>query len=160
MALIYESDNFVVEAFETPHVDRDDGGHIKIYPKVKVLDRQHLSPKQAVELMRLTVVVGQAMTDVMNRHGVDIGRINYQDMGNWTALKPEGPTLHVQLYGRAKSAKYQKYGDACYLPQRSENPEFYARFKPLTAEDVKGIHDEIVKLFKQKKFSDEEWGIA
>ncbi|MFH1649864.1 MAG: hypothetical protein ABIA93_04910 [Candidatus Woesearchaeota archaeon] len=159
MALIYESENFIVESFETPHVDRDDGGHIKIYPKVKVLDRQHLSAKKAVELMRLTVVVGQAMTDVMRKHGVDIGRINYQDMGTWGVFKPEGPYLHIHVYGRAKGAKYQKYGDACFLPKRSENPEFYARFKPLNADDVKDIHDEIVRLLKEKKFSDKEWGL-
>jgi diadenosine tetraphosphate (Ap4A) HIT family hydrolase len=72
MATIYESENFIVEAVEKPHVDRDDGGHIKIYPKVRLSDRQQLSPKQAIELMRLTIVVGQAMTTVMNQHGVDI----------------------------------------------------------------------------------------
>ncbi|MFH1134063.1 MAG: hypothetical protein V1735_06235 [Nanoarchaeota archaeon] len=159
MALIYESGHFRVESAEKPHVDRDDGGHIRILPKAMVLDRQHLSPKQAIELMRLTVVVGQAMTTVMNRRGVDIGRINYQDNGNWSVLKPEGPYLHVHLYGRAKSAKFQKYGQACHFPHREEHPEFYERFKPLNADDVRGIHQEILRLFKQKKFSDSEWGI-
>ena len=79
MAIIYESENFVVEAAQKPHVDRDDGGHIRISPKVPVVDRQQLPPKLALELMRLTIVVGHAMTKVMNEHGVDVGRINYQD---------------------------------------------------------------------------------
>ena len=91
MTMIYESENFFVEAVEKPHVDRDDGGHIKIYPKVRIRDRQQLSPKQAIELMKLTIIVGQAMTKIMNEHGVDIGRINYQDNGNWSVFKPEGP---------------------------------------------------------------------
>ncbi|MBW2976387.1 hypothetical protein KY347_02995 [Candidatus Woesearchaeota archaeon] len=160
MAIIYESENFSVEAAEKPHVDRDDGGHIEIYPKVRCLDRQQLSPKHAIELVRLTIVVGQAMTTVMNEHGVDIGRINYQDNGNWTVFKPEGSYLHIHLYGRAKSAKTHKYGQACYFPHREEKPEYYENFKPLNEEDVKDIKTEIEKLLKEEKFSDSEWGLS
>lgn len=160
MATIYESENFIVEAVEKPHVDRDDGGHIKIYPKVRLSDRQQLSPKQAIELMRLTIVVGQTMTTVMNQHGVDIWRINYQDNGNWTVFKPEGSYLHIHLYWRAKSAKYHKYGQACYFPHRDEDPAYYERFKPLNSSDVKDIHEEILRLFKEQKFSDSEWKLS
>ena len=160
MALIYETENFTVEAPDKPHVDRDDGGHIKIVPKVQVVDRQQLSPKLAIELMRLTIVVGQAMTTAMNRRGVDIGRINYQDNGNWTVLKRGGAYFHIHLYGRAKSAKYHKYGQACYFPHRDENPEYYARFKPLNQGDVEAIRKEIEKLFKQEKFSDSKWRLC
>ncbi len=160
MTSIFESENFIVEAVQRPHVDRDDGGHIKISPKIRLLDRQHLNPKQAIELMRLTVVVGEAMTKVMNEHGVDIGRINYQDNGNWTVFKPEGSYLHIHLYGRAKSAKTHKYGDACYFPHRERNPEYYKDFKPLTDDDVKDIRAEIKHLLSQEKFSDSEWGLS
>ncbi len=160
MAMVYESENFFVEAVEKPHVDRSDGGHIKIYPKVRILDRQQLSPKHAIELMRLTIVVGQAMTKIMNEHGVDIGRLNYQDNGNWTVFKPEGSYLHVHLYGRAKSAKIHKYGQACVFPHIEEKPEYYENFKPLKKEDVKDIKTEIEKLFKEEKFSDPEWGLS
>jgi len=159
MAIIYKSKNFFVEAVEKPHVDRDDGGHIKIYPKDRLLDRQQLSPKHAIELMRLTIVVGQAMIKVMNEHGVDIGRINYQDNGNWTVFKPEGSYLHIHLYGRAKSANIHKYGQACFFPHREEQPEYYENFKSLNEDDVKDIKIEIEKLLKEKKFSDSEWGI-
>ena len=95
MALIYETQNFIVEAPDKPHVDRNDGGHIKILPKVHVVDRQQLSPKLAVEVMRLTVIVGQAMTTAMNKRGVDIGKTNYQDNGNWTVLKRGGVFSHT-----------------------------------------------------------------
>ncbi len=157
--MIYESENFFVEAVEKPHVDRNDGGHIKIYPKVRVLDRQQLTPNQAVELMRLTIVVGQAMVKIMNDHGVDIGRLNYQDNGNWTVFKPEGSYLHIHLYGRAKSAKIHKYGQACFFPHKEENPEYYKNFKPLNSEDSRDIKTEIEKLLNSKKFSDLEWGL-
>lgn len=158
--MIYASENFFVEAVEKPHVDRDDGGHIKICPKVRILDRQQLSPKQAIELMRLTVVVGQAMTKIMTEHGVDIGRLNYQDNGNWSVFRPEGPYQHIHLYGRAKSAKAQKYGQACFFPHREEKPEYYENFKPLNEDDVKDIKTEIEKLFKEEKFSDSNWGLS
>lgn len=157
MTLIYETKDFVVEAVDKPQIDRDDGGHIKIQPKVRTVDRQQLSPKQAIELMRLTIVAGEAMTKVMNEHGVDIGRINYQDNGNWSVFKPEGPYLHVHLYGRAKSAKVHKYGHAIQSPLRKDYPEFYENFKPLTKKDVEDIKKEIKKLFTKKKFSDSEW---
>ena len=158
--MIYESENFFVEAVEKPHVDRDEGGHIKIYPKVRLLDRQQLSPKHAIELMKLTIVVGQAMTKIMNEHGVDIGRINYQDNGNWTVFKPEGSYLHIHLYGRAKSAKTHKYGQACFFPHREEKPEYYENFKPLNEDDVKDIKNEIERLLKEEKFSDSTWGLS
>ena len=160
MTIIYKSENFTVEAVEKPHVDRDDGGHIKIYPKVRLVDRQQLSPKYAIELMRLTIIVGKAMTKIMNEHGVDIGRINYQDNGNWTVFKPEGSYLHIHLYGRAKSAKIHKYGQACFFPHREEKPEYYENFKPLNENDVKDIKTEIERLLKEEKFSDFEWGLS
>lgn len=79
MAFIYESQNFVVEAVDKPHVARTDGGHVRIFPKVRVSDRTKLLPILAVELARLTSLVGEAMEIAMNKQGVDVGRINYQD---------------------------------------------------------------------------------
>ena len=146
MALIYEADNFLVEAVDKPHIDRDDGGHVIIYPKIKVCDRQQLSVELAVELMILTIIVGQAMREVMNRHGVDIARINYQDNGNWGVFNSEGPYLHIHLYGRAKSAKIQKYGQACVFPHIEENPEYYKHLKPLNKNDIGAMKTEIEKL--------------
>jgi diadenosine tetraphosphate (Ap4A) HIT family hydrolase len=160
MAIIYTSENFLVEAVEKPHVDRDDGGHIKIYPKIRTLERQQLDHKQAIELMRLTIVVGQAMIKVLNEHGVDIGRINYQDNGNWSVFKPEGPYLHIHLYGRAKSAKTHKYGQACFFPHREESPEYYENFKPLNEGDVMDMRSEIEKLLAGEKFSDVKWYLS
>ena len=159
MEPIYESENFIVTAPEMPHIDREDGGHIKISSKSNHVDRQDLSQKEAIELMRLTIVVGKAMEKVMNEHGVDIGRINYQDNGNWSVFKPQGPFLHIHLYGRAKSAKVNKYGQAAYFPHIEENPEHYKRFKPLNEKDISDINKEILDLFKKEKFSDSVWGI-
>ena len=133
------------------------GGHIKISPKERLAKRQDLESRQAVELMRLTMVVGEAMEIAMNNRGVDIGRINYQDNGNWSVFKPEGPYLHIHLYGRAKSAKIHKYGQACFFPHREDQPEYYKNFKPLNSEDITEIKKEIERLFTQEKYQDKNW---
>lgn len=160
MAVIYETGSFVVLSAETPLVDREDGGHIIIEPRIKISTRQALSAKQAIELMRLTIVVGEAMEKIMNQNGVDIGRINYQDNGNWSVFKPQGPHLHYHLYGRAKSAKIQKYGQTLSMPHIEEKPEFYKDLKPLSDMDIIGIGNEIELLFKERKYSDESWGLT
>lgn len=69
MSLIYQTENFIVDAVDKPHIDRDDGGHIKISPKERLTDRQALSSELAIELMRLTIVAGEAMIKVMNERG-------------------------------------------------------------------------------------------
>jgi len=152
---ILRTKNFIVVSVEKPHITRTDGGHIKIFPILKLVDRTELNPSLAIELMRLTMIVGEAMTKALNNRGVDIGRINYQDNGNWSVFKPEGPYLHIHLYGRAKSAKVQKYGDACYFPQRDTG--FYDSFEPLNDGDVQEIKKEIKLLLKEKKYQDKNW---
>ncbi|KKR09382.1 MAG: hypothetical protein UT37_C0022G0003 [Parcubacteria group bacterium GW2011_GWA2_39_18] len=154
---IYQTKNFIVEAPEFPHVTRTDGGHIKISPKIKVVDRTQLAPRLATELMRLTMVVGEAMAAALNKRGIDVGRINYHDDGNWSVFKPEGPYLHIHLYGRAKSAKIEKWGDAIFSPQR--NTGFYDDFKPLNQDDVTAIKKEIESIFLREKYSNKNWGL-
>jgi diadenosine tetraphosphate (Ap4A) HIT family hydrolase len=158
MAEIYQTRNFIVESAEKPHITRTDGGHIKIVPKIRITDRTQLTAKQAIEFMRLTMVVGEAMTKGLQQQGIDIGRINYQDMGNWSVFSPEGPYFHLHLYGRAKDAKIQKYGDAVHLPQRETG--FYDKFEPLNNEDIIQIKKQIELILKEKKYQDDKWGLV
>lgn len=144
MAIIFSSDNFIVESHEQPEVDREDGGHIKISPKVPVVDRTQLTPKLATELMRLTIVAGKAMVKVMGDQGIRIGRINYQDNGNW---KPE---LHVHLYCRAIDAKYQKFGDPI-------KPSHQPQYKPLNSNDIEMVKNEIERLLALAEYNDSVW---
>lgn len=144
--MIFETENFIVESHESPEVDRLDGGHIKITPKVIVEDRTLLSPKLAIEFMRLTIVCGIALKEAMQEIGVHIGRINYQDNGNW---KPE---LHVHLYGRALDARYQKYGDPIVPGHKEE-------YQQLTTDDIVKIHNAIERVLKDEKFADELWRV-
>lgn len=151
MALIFETNNFILETREKPFIDRGEGGHIRIWSKIKVSDRTMLTPQQAIEYMKLSMLAGEAMTTVLKRRGVDIGIINYQEMGNWSVYNPEGVTMHMHIFGRAKTAVKQKYGEAVLLPRRETG--FYEGFKPLNENDIKEIREEIERLIKTDKYS-------
>ena len=155
MAFIYQTDNFIVEAPDEPLVTRTDGGHITITPRQRVGDRTVLSPRLSIELMYLTMLVGEAMTIGLINRGIDIGRINYQDNGNWGVFKPGGPYLHYHLYGRAKSAKVHKYGEACYFPSRETG--FYKGFEPVDKDDIGEIQKQIALLIDSGKYDLKRW---
>lgn len=146
MAVIFKTENFIVESHDSPEVDRLDGGHIKISPVILAEDRTSLSPHLAIELMRLTMVCGMALKEAMAEIGVEIGRINYQDNGNW---KPE---LHVHLYGRARGARYQKFGDPIIPGHKDE-------YRALSEEDIARLKTHIRRLLAEDRFSDTSWGL-
>ena len=156
MAMIYETENFAVEIPKQPLVTRTDGGHITINPKKRITDRTALSIQQAIELMFLTMLIGDAMTKGLIERGIDIGRINYQDNGNWAVFKPEGPYQHYHLYGRAKNAVVQKYGEACYFPFYETG--FYENVEPLNEGDIQAIQTQIQQLLKEEKYQPDKWG--
>lgn len=148
---IYETAHFYIQAASRPFIDRTEGGHIYLFPKVPVRDRTQLSPELAIEYMKLSMVIGEALKSAMTRRGVEIGIVNYQDMGNWGVFKPEGPTLHMQIYGRAVTATIQKYGDAVQLPRRETG--FYDNFNPLDNDDINEIKKDIESLLHSDKYS-------
>jgi diadenosine tetraphosphate (Ap4A) HIT family hydrolase len=147
MSTILESKNFIVEPHQRPEVDRLDGGHIVINPKVKIEDRQQLTPDQAKELMRLTILIGEAMKRYYRSIGLELHRVNYQDNGNWR------PEQHVHLYGRAKAAKYQKAGDPIITGHKDE-------YQILNDEDVTGLRKEISQLLTEPNYTDLSWGFS
>jgi diadenosine tetraphosphate (Ap4A) HIT family hydrolase len=147
MALIYEARHFVLKTLDRPHVSRSDGGHVVIDPKVPVEDRTQLTPEQAIELVKLTMVGGEALKTVLSRKGIDIGRINYQDNGNWRA------ELHVHLYGRARNARLQPWGHAlAFPPTREAFIREMGDLEPLQAEDIAELRAEIARLLATDKY--------
>jgi diadenosine tetraphosphate (Ap4A) HIT family hydrolase len=147
MALVYEARHFILKTLDQPHVSRSDGGHIVIDPKVAVEDRTQLRPEQAIELVKLTMAGGEAMKTVLARRGIDIGRINYQDNGNWRA------ELHVHLYGRARSAKLQPWGHAlAFPPTREAFRQEMGNLEPLNSGDIAELQAEIGRLLETEKY--------
>jgi diadenosine tetraphosphate (Ap4A) HIT family hydrolase len=149
MALVYEARHFVLRTLDQPHISRSDGGHIVIDPKVAVEDRTQLTPEQAIELVKLTMAGGEAMKTVLTRKGIRIGRINYQDNGNWRA------ELHVHLYGRALDAKLQPWGHAlAFPPTREAFRKEMGRLEPLRPDDIAELREEIGRLLQSEKYRD------
>ncbi len=147
--MIYEARHFVLRTLDQPHVSRSEGGHIVIDPKVVVEDRTQLSREQAIELIKLTMVGGEAMKTVLSRKGINIGRINYQDNGNWRA------ELHVHLYGRAQGATLQPFGHALSCPPTREAfRKDMGKLEALREDDIVGLRAEIVRLLAGDKYRD------
>lgn len=155
MANIYRTENFTVESVDKPMITRLDGGHVIITPAVRIPDRTKLAPALAIEFIRLSMIVGEAMQTALNNRGIDVGRINYQDNGNWAVFTPQGPHFHLHLYGRAKSAKIQKYGEATHLPLPQTG--FYDGLEPLNEQDIHAIREEIEKLEASDKYALNKW---
>jgi diadenosine tetraphosphate (Ap4A) HIT family hydrolase len=149
VAVIYEARHFVLRTLDQPHVSRSDGGHIVIDPKVVVEDRTQLSREQAIELIKLTMVGGEAMKTVLSRKGINIGRINYQDNGNWRA------ELHVHLYGRAQGATLQPFGHAlAFPPTREAFRKEMGKLEALREDDIVELRAEIARLLASGKYRD------
>lgn len=147
MALVYEARHFILKTLARPHVSRSDGGHLVIDPKIAVVDRTQLSPEQAIELVKLTMVGGEALKTVLTRKGITIGRINYQDNGNWRQ------ELHVHLYGRALNATLQPWGHALAFPPTGEAfRKEMGNLEALNDDDITELHAEIVRLLATDKY--------
>lgn len=155
MAEVYKTRNFIVESVDKPMISRSDGGHLIINPVKRISDRTKLTPQLAIEFIRLSMIVGEAMETALNNQGIDVGRVNYQDNGNWAVFTPQGPHFHLHLYGRAKSAKIQKYGEAVNLPL--PHTGFYEGLEPLTETDVRAIREEIERLEASEKYALSKW---
>lgn len=158
MAIFFETENFIVESHDQPFVSRTDGGHLRIRSKdTRITDRTKLLPKQAIELMRLTMIVGEALELAMNKQGIPVVKVNYQDMGNWAFKEGEKPILHIHVFGRAKNAVKQPYPESVYLPDRSTG--FYKGFETLSEKDVQEIKAEMDRIFQEKRFSSSSWSL-
>jgi diadenosine tetraphosphate (Ap4A) HIT family hydrolase len=159
MSLILETEDFIVESHDKTHHSRENGGHLKVKPKQPFNHRQEMPLDLASGLMHLTMVAGEAATNVLRGKGLDIVRINYQDNGNW-AYKPEinkTNHLHIHLYIRTSheehpdnDPKFQPFPDALVFPPPTTN--YYDHFQPLTVVDCHDIGDEINRLLTTEKY--------
>ncbi len=139
-------------------MSREEGGHIRIFPKRKVTDRTKLTQQEAVDLIRLTMIVGEALQTAMNSKGINVVKINYEDLGNWAFKKNKPPVLHIHIFGRVPNAKYQVFPEAVQLPDRSTG--FYDNFVALDDEDVKAIREQIEQISRRDEYSLEKWGLS
>jgi diadenosine tetraphosphate (Ap4A) HIT family hydrolase len=143
--LIAETDNFRLDSHEAAEVSRTDGGHMVINPKISVNDRIELSPELAKEMALFTQIAGRAMKDGLAKRGIKLGRINYQDNGNWRH------ELHVHIYGRAVDATYQKYGEPIKAARTKAEKIIQ---ESLNAEDCRAIRAKALEYAKEPGYQE------
>ena len=159
MPIILITEHFTVEAPDRPIHSRENGGHIEVSPKERYTHRYEMPLEQASSLMDLTMVVGEAATNVLRQAGIDIVRGNYQENGNW-AYKPGSvwkPHLHIHIFFRSTHEKhpdddprFQAFPEAMAAPPLETG--YYNNFKPLTVEDCAKIKVEIERLLATDKY--------
>lgn len=157
--IIYETDNFYVEVGNLTFVSREDGGHLRIKMKNPVPDRTQLTPKHAIEYMRLSIIVGKALRVAMNNRGILVVNVNYQDMGNWAwKEKLVEPKLHMHIFGRSKDAKKQIFPEAVQLPAKETG--FYDDNERLNDDDIVELKKQIEIEAKKSKYDLSEWSLS
>lgn len=155
MAFFYETPDFYVKANNPPHVSRNDGGHLVIHPKEAVVHRWDFDPRRATALMRLSMLVGEAMLKGMIERGVPVERLNFQDNGNWGIGSDKGPRFHLHLYGRSRKSRNQVHGEALVLPLR--NSDYWKSFEAINDGDIQVILAHIRRLEKEDRYLLENW---
>ncbi len=150
MAVFCETRNFTVEAKDPPHVCRTDGGHIVIRPKKPVCHRWELDTQKASEVILLSMIVGQAMLNGLNKKGIPVERINFQDNGNWAIGEGKRPKFHLHLYGRARNSVHQRRGEALFF--REQKTRFFEKLEPLQDRDIQEILKQINRISRKKKY--------
>lgn len=153
--LIYASRSFTIERSPRPFISREEGGHLRIFPKREgVTCLNDLTPSEAVELIWLEALVRRALLTGMQKQGVPMIWVNIEDLGNWAFKRNETPQLHIHVFGRASTATKQLWPEAPSLPDRSTG--FYDSFAPITEADMAAIKAEIELLLKQPPFNQSE----
>ena len=153
MPVFYETRNFKVKAADEAIVDRKDGGHILIIPSNRNSGKEHrwqLDTKIAREFMMLSMIVGEAMFKAMNKRGITLDRINFQDNGNWSIGTRVKNKVHLHLFGRAKKSKHQKRGESLYFP--SKKTRFWKNYEPLNDGDIKEILKQMKIIARRKNY--------
>jgi hypothetical protein len=148
---IFEDEGFSVVTWKRPHIDRADGGHIVIVPPGGVPDRRFLAPRQAVRLMWLSIVVAEAMFDVLPKCGIQLEKVNFQENGNWGLDESRSPSLHLHLYGRARNSRYQEFGQALFLPDPSD--AMYEKLEPFRLSEIELLSSAVASISHDERFA-------
>jgi diadenosine tetraphosphate (Ap4A) HIT family hydrolase len=147
MRAVYDDKYFRVVAPEFPLNSREDGGHLILFKKLPVSDRSDLTYQEAIDFMRITMIVGRAMYDVL-----DIERMNYEDLGNWGLDEPGGAKMHLHFFGRAREQIHQIRGQHMFLYPK-DHKIYKGHLKPLDDSDLRRLKARIAELADDPKYS-------
>ena len=153
---VYETENFKVEVVPKPHVSREEGGHLRIKSKEKYFSsRMDFDSNEAKEVMRLSMMTGEALKRAMTNRGIPIIRINYMEAGNWAVKTGKPFFFHIHVYGRCENAKIQVWPEAVQLPSRDTG--FYDKFVPLDLADIEELKKQFFIIEQEEKYKLSNW---
>jgi diadenosine tetraphosphate (Ap4A) HIT family hydrolase len=144
--IVYEDKFFIVESPDHPLNCRDDGGHLIMSKKVGVFDRSDMTTEEAIDFMRISMMVGKSMYRVL-----DVERMNYEDLANWGLDAPGGPRMHLHFFGRAKRQIHQIRGQHIALFPKG-HPIYEGHLKPFTTEEIMKLRTEIDEISHEEKY--------
>jgi diadenosine tetraphosphate (Ap4A) HIT family hydrolase len=146
MRAIYDDKYFRVVAPDYPLNSKEDGGHLILLKKHPASDRSDLTCEEAIDFMRITMIVGRAMYDVLG-----IERMNYEDLGNWGLDEAGGAKLHLHFFGRAFEQIHQIRGQHMFLYPK-DHPIYKGHLKPLDDEDLRRLKARVAELVREPKY--------
>ena len=124
----------------------EDGGHLILIKKEKVSDRSDMTMYEAIDFMRISMIVGKAMYNVLK-----IERMNYEDLGNWGIDDPGGAKMHLHFFGRAKTQIHQIRGQHMFLYPKN-HPIYNGHLNHLNKEEIELLKLEINRISKEEKY--------
>jgi diadenosine tetraphosphate (Ap4A) HIT family hydrolase len=144
--VVYDDKFFQVVSPEFPLNCREDGGHLVLLKKENVRDRSEMNWQEAIDFIRISMMVGQAMYKVL---GVE--RMNYEDLGNWGVDKPQGSTMHLHFFGRGREQIHQIRGS--HMKIYPEGHKIYkGHLKPLKEEEIEALKQELETIAREEKY--------
>jgi diadenosine tetraphosphate (Ap4A) HIT family hydrolase len=72
---VYEDRYVQVVVPEVPLNSREDGGHLVVVKKIPVTDRSDLTYQESIAFMRISMLVGKAMYDVLRHRENELRRL-------------------------------------------------------------------------------------
>jgi hypothetical protein len=131
---------------EHPLNCRDDGGHLIMVKRERVTDRSDMTYMEAIDFMRVSMLVGKAMYQVL---GVE--RVNYEDLANWGLDDSEGPKMHLHFFGRARRQVHQIRGQHLSLFPKG-HPIYDGHLKSFPEDEVERLRVKIVEISLEEKY--------
>ncbi len=144
--VVYEDEYFVVLSPDYPLNCREDGGHLIMVKKEKVTDRSDMTYREAIDFMRVSMMVGKAMYRVL---GVE--RVNYEDLANWGLDDPGGPKMHLHFFGRARRQIHQIRGQHISLFPKG-HLIYDGHLKPFTKDETDKLRVKIEEISHEEKY--------
>ena len=151
--VVWINKHFEIRLPNRPHVDREDGGHLVVYPKRDVSFRSELPVQETQALAVLLQALEEAYISAMRARGLDMVWLNIQDNGNWSLLFDRPRHFHVHLYGRCRTEHGQTSGQALVFP--GPESSIYDENQPLNQGDLEAIVTRLESNLKTLAFCDE-----